>query len=254
MSLITRCPACETMFRVESGQLLVSEGWVRCGRCHEAFNAHNHLINLPDVTVSELPLEQAVKAVKPDTPMQVTSEPMPTGSDAALFDLAAHKPGWMDRPLARGVLMALGSLLGAILLLQVLIQERDRIIAQVPSVRQGFESLCQTLGCVAPLARQIESVLIDEAAFNRLDGSVYQLSFTLRNAASVDLALPALELTLTDSRGETLVRRAFRPRELQTGVRALSARSELNGKLILNIDLPAEAAGPAGYRLVAFYL
>ena len=39
MSLATRCTACGTVFRVVQDQLKVSEGWVRCGRCNEVFNA-----------------------------------------------------------------------------------------------------------------------------------------------------------------------------------------------------------------------
>ena len=39
MSLITRCPACGTMFKVVPDQLKISEGWVRCGHCAEVFDA-----------------------------------------------------------------------------------------------------------------------------------------------------------------------------------------------------------------------
>ena len=46
MSLITRCPACGTMFKVVADQLKVSQGWVRCGHCTEVFDASAHL--LPD--------------------------------------------------------------------------------------------------------------------------------------------------------------------------------------------------------------
>jgi predicted Zn finger-like uncharacterized protein len=46
MSLATRCPACSTTFRVVQDQLKVSEGWVRCGRCDEAFNALEGLFDL----------------------------------------------------------------------------------------------------------------------------------------------------------------------------------------------------------------
>jgi predicted Zn finger-like uncharacterized protein len=46
MSLATRCPACGTVFRVVSDQLKVSEGWVRCGRCTEVFNAAERLFEL----------------------------------------------------------------------------------------------------------------------------------------------------------------------------------------------------------------
>jgi len=46
MSLATRCPSCGTVFRVVSDQLKVSEGWVRCGRCTEVFNAAERLFEL----------------------------------------------------------------------------------------------------------------------------------------------------------------------------------------------------------------
>jgi predicted Zn finger-like uncharacterized protein len=46
MSLATRCTSCGTVFRVVQDQLKVSEGWVRCGRCQEVFNAVEGLFDL----------------------------------------------------------------------------------------------------------------------------------------------------------------------------------------------------------------
>lgn len=46
MSLATRCPSCQTAFRVVQDQLKVSDGWVRCGRCNEVFNALDSLFDL----------------------------------------------------------------------------------------------------------------------------------------------------------------------------------------------------------------
>lgn len=46
MSLATRCSTCGTIFRVVHDQLKVSEGWVRCGRCGEVFNALQALFDL----------------------------------------------------------------------------------------------------------------------------------------------------------------------------------------------------------------
>lgn len=47
MTLATRCPACGTVFRVVPDQLRVSQGWVRCGRCNEAFNAIEAMVQTP---------------------------------------------------------------------------------------------------------------------------------------------------------------------------------------------------------------
>lgn len=46
MSYATRCTACGTIFRVVQDQLRVSEGWVRCGRCAEVFDAREQLFDI----------------------------------------------------------------------------------------------------------------------------------------------------------------------------------------------------------------
>lgn len=46
MSLATRCTHCGTIFKVVQDQLKVSEGWVRCGRCQQVFNALDGLFDL----------------------------------------------------------------------------------------------------------------------------------------------------------------------------------------------------------------
>ncbi|MDE2617630.1 MAG: zinc-ribbon domain-containing protein, partial [Burkholderiales bacterium] len=69
MSLITRCPACRTMFKVVPDQLRISEGWVRCGKCEEIFDASAHMHEAvapiadapaPEVTLFEGALAAAV--------------------------------------------------------------------------------------------------------------------------------------------------------------------------------------------------
>lgn len=44
MLLATRCPHCETVFRLQQEQLSLHEGLVRCGHCHEIFNASQSLV------------------------------------------------------------------------------------------------------------------------------------------------------------------------------------------------------------------
>ena len=45
MTLATRCPACDTVFRVVQDQLKVADGWVRCGRCEAVFDAREALFD-----------------------------------------------------------------------------------------------------------------------------------------------------------------------------------------------------------------
>lgn len=99
MSLITRCPACRTMFKVVPDQLRISEGWVRCGKCEEIFNASSHLVQTEAqasaVAASEapdtVPFEGALAAAKAEAAVR----PDQAG--------AAAEPASQDHfPLAQG--------------------------------------------------------------------------------------------------------------------------------------------------------
>ncbi len=45
--MLTRCPACETAFRITREQLQARHGMVRCGCCGRAFNAVDNAVELP---------------------------------------------------------------------------------------------------------------------------------------------------------------------------------------------------------------
>ena len=47
MLLATRCPFCETVFRIQPQQLAVRHGLVRCGHCQETFDASGSLFEMP---------------------------------------------------------------------------------------------------------------------------------------------------------------------------------------------------------------
>lgn len=44
MLLATRCPHCETVFRLQQAQLSLHGGLVRCGHCQQVFNAADSLV------------------------------------------------------------------------------------------------------------------------------------------------------------------------------------------------------------------
>ena len=73
-ALATRCPACGTVFRVVPDQLRVSEGWVRCGRCTEVFNAPETLVDMDTVARQRLPeAERHTLVATPDSPANPVS-------------------------------------------------------------------------------------------------------------------------------------------------------------------------------------
>ena len=100
MSLATRCPACGTIFRVVQDQLKVSEGWVRCGQCHEVFHGIEALFDLDsDPAVAARRAAARGPAAPPPTRVfadQRASAPIPMPTQAP----AAPRPAAPPSPIA----------------------------------------------------------------------------------------------------------------------------------------------------------
>jgi predicted Zn finger-like uncharacterized protein len=239
MSLITRCPTCQTQFRVVPDQLRISDGWVRCGQCQEIFDASLHLLApSPPVPMPPVPPEDQGASV--------------AVSDATFLHKNKSQVFWR-RPLIRAalVLLSLALLLG--LAGQVLWHERDRIAALEPGLKPWLLMFCKPLGCTLSPLQGIESIVIDSASFGRLPGDTYRLNFTLKNTSAVALAVPAIELTLTDLSDQPLVRRVYRASELGVRTDTLAGGSESPLSLTLTVTLAELTDRVVGYRLLAFY-
>lgn len=95
MSLATRCTHCDTIFKVVQDQLKVSEGWVRCGRCNQVFNALEGLFDMereaPPQRSNPAPeaAMQSEQAAAPSVPAVPTAPPPapPASSPADAFEV-----------------------------------------------------------------------------------------------------------------------------------------------------------------------
>lgn len=166
-------------------------------------------------------------------------------------------PTFLERPASpwRARWRALWRVLALVLLLvlvaQLLRQERDRLAASHPLARGLMQALCVPLQCTVQPWRQIESVVVDGASFSKLDGQAYRLSFTVRNSLAATLAMPAIELTLTDARDQVLLRRVLEPSELGAPA-LLRGGAEWSTSLPVQVGLAPEQR-MASFRVLAFY-
>ena len=309
MSQTTRCPACQTQFKIVPDQLRVSEGWVRCGQCSEIFDAPLHLLQEPQIAspvvktpatgaevvsvasepevlsqlpappavpdpaanevVTERPVTQEGPAVEPVTEALVAaqevalkassieSESAPLAAPAqgppvSFLRDAPQKSVWR-KPWVRVALGLIALGLVAALALQVILQERDRIAANLPDAKPALAAVCEILRCKISPLRQIESVVIDSSAFSKLRGEGFRLAFSVKNTSAVELALPALELTLTDSQDQPALRRVFLPSEFGATSNALAAGSEWAVSVPVAVRPNAGGERITGYRILAFY-
>lgn len=312
MSLITRCPACTTMFKVVPDQLRVSDGWVRCGQCNEVFDANANLQDAAgealkppvsesptdrtgtaaheavvdpvagtraiDVPQSDPFLEVSPRAlhIEPDDPVSELAalgeprhRPMPSAEPKAFpigqpsptpEDVPAHSfmhktrlPSRWNQTWVRATLSLAVFGLGGALLLQVVIQERDRIVAVEPLAKRYLDPLCEILNCKIEPLRQIESIVIDSSSFTKVRADVYRLSVTLKNAAQTPVATPDLELTLTDMQDQAVVRRVFAAADFSKPHIAMDSGAEILVTLPVAVKLNAGSERISGYRLLSFY-
>ena len=214
-------------------------------------HAANRVPATPSVHGEELASETQVLAET--MPEQ---EPVPSLSDAQhepSFVRSARRKALWHRPSVRWALGAVALLLTAALLLQVAVQQRHYLASAHPQWRPALEALCVSLRCDVQPYQHIASVVVDGSAFNKLRGNTYRFALALKNQSAVPVALPAVELTLTDTSDQPVLRRVLTPSELGAPA-ALPAGGEwsasLEMDLALDSDMPARIAG---YRVLAFY-
>jgi len=154
---------------------------------------------------------------------------------------------------ARPALRAAGTVaLGALLLFQSALWFRSDIAGHYPEARSALNELCRPFHCDVQWPRKIDDLVIDASDLRAEDG-VLTLTATLRNRGSLMLALPTIELTITDDRGDPLSLRRLKPAdylgERLAGTDGIAAGTELS----LTVYIDASQLAASGYRLLVLY-
>ena len=281
MSLTTRCPACNTRFRVVTDQLKVSDGWVRCGRCGDVFDGTTHLreagvpgapaqwvpngtgTERPDLERQSEPTEILLPATlgqaeheQPSFALQLQSAMLQEGAEteagAASF-LSTPGPPPLVYKGRRMTQMLLCAALGASLIFQFLMHERAAISARVPALQPLMDAVCQAIQCALSLPSDVDALVVDGSTFVKTGEGYYRLTFTLKNSGHLVVAPPSIELTLTDAMQRILARRVLSPVELGLTEPRFMPGGEWQGSVAVSVELPAESDIFTDYRIVAFY-
>jgi len=185
------------------------------------------------------------------------SRPAPLEPEPELHDLTfvrqARRREFWGKPGVRFLLVLLLLALMAVLAGQVVWQDRDRYAATYPELRPWLARACDALACRLGPPRQIEAVAIETSSFNKLRPDTYRLNVTLKNQASTAVAMPALELTLTDAQDQAVVRRVLQAADFAPGTSSLGARADWSTSLAIAVNASAAGGRIAGYRVLAFY-
>jgi len=272
--MYTRCPTCQTYFRVSREQLQASSGQVRCVRCQSVFDAFATLSAQPPTAARAKPV--SVSAREGDTPgagtdaetgahTQETEQPqreaevrgVPPGNELLtlpdnLFgakvagETSGHKWTWI----AGSMLLALA--LG----LQAMIFFGSEVAAALPSTRPALTQACQWLGCHVRLARIPDQLFIEASDMQLLHPARVNevlLTATIRNRAALAQELPLLEVTITDPLNQTAARKVFYPSQYLD--KSFDAPTSLgpNQEILVKLYLNTSDIKPTGYRLYLFF-
>ncbi|OIR06787.1 hypothetical protein GALL_110350 [mine drainage metagenome] len=255
--MLTRCPACGTVFRVAASQLKAKQGKVRCGRCRQGFDALAMLLD------QESPAATAEGQI----------EPLPTTSleAAAAEELSAPEsspagtieiPTW---PLPeveatakdhgrRSSIWAVASLVALLLLLlQAVMQFRTELSVLFPETKPALRRACALLGCELALPAKADFLGIESSDMHPGPAGQITLAATLKNRAPFVQAYPDLELSLTDTADQPLLRKVLAPNEYLPKGTDVASGFAAEGKVALNLTLQAGVAGAVGYRIYLFY-
>jgi predicted Zn finger-like uncharacterized protein len=196
------------------------------------------------------PLDEphAAKASRPD-PGQ--DDELPVLSEPSFVRQARRKAFWDSRGV-RGSLMLVSLLLLFGLLVQWAVHDRHALAARHPSTHGLLDALCQPVGCTIGPVHRIEAVSIDSSNLVRRLGNFYSFDLVLKNSAPMPVAVPALELSLTDTRDNVIARRVFLPEELPGAPEVLPALGQVSMSLRLSIA-DSGVSTMTGYQALVFY-
>ena len=159
------------------------------------------------------------------------------------------------QPRVRAALAAAALLCAVGLAAQVAHSWRDLAAARWPATAPLLTAACQALGCTLGPPRLIDALVVESSGLLRVERSaLYRLSVTLRNREAYAIAVPAVDLTLTDTRGRVIARRTLRPDDLGaagTGGAPAGRELLLQATLQARTDTPEQVV--AGYTIALFY-
>lgn len=260
MTEITQCPQCGTRFKVTQVQLDAHDGLVRCGRCHEVFDASKHLHDDEPSPQLSLPIDAALPADQTDlAPITdvpgLEDEPTTLAQQVQFVEELTDEVLEMPRRQTSWIGILAILLLALSLLGQSLYFFPGEIGTQLPGLKPMLEDYCALLDCTVALPQKADLLVIEssELESDPEQGNIVTLHALIHNRAPYAQAYPDLELTLTSALDQPVARRVFHPANYLPAGTNEKQGFPGNRDLDVKVHLDTTDLKPAGYRLFLFY-
>ena len=217
----------------------------------------------PPITAVDLPLDDRPDVVLAPSlqprgkAKKANNKPAPKPAQPA----AAPVPSFMRRAESRerwrrpGVRIALGASSLVLMLLlggQMALHFRDALAAAYPPAKPLLQSFCQAAGCEIKPWRHIDGLSVENTALSQAgtapNANQFQLTVALRNKSGVSLALPWIDLSLTDGAGAVVARRTLSPGDFRT-----ERGASVGNAIAAGADVPMQVLLSTGSLKVSGY-
>lgn len=189
------------------------------------------------------------------------------GSEEHQDDEAAEPEFLQGRQQSRGFSIVFGGgslllfalLLFALMLVQLAVVFRIELSTQFPTLRPTLVQLCKPINCDVGWPTRAELLAVVGTELQAVPGTdILELTAVIRNRAGFGVALPAIEVTLTDTNSRDVARKVFSPVDYLASSGQSSSRIEeglaAGADYEVRIHFEARGLSAAGYRVYPFYL
>lgn len=150
------------------------------------------------------------------------------------------------------------ALLALLLLAQLAVVFRVELTTRWPQWRPAFVQLCGLFGCQLGWPTRAELLAVVGSELQAIPGTdVFELTATVRNRANFKVALPALEVTLTDTANRTLARKVFAPVDYLASAGEPGSRIDdglaAGSDYTIRVAFEARGIAAAGFIVYPFY-
>ena len=251
--MFCKCPECRTTFKVSRNQLTARNGLVRCGKCSAVFNGNQSLFQqlpksrkkpaVPATTgsatqragsgASGASTENSAASARETTRSPGRDEKK--GGDAAIPTVTERLPWTQPTHRTRPIFWLLGIMLLLVILTGQILHYYRSELAQFREIEPLVQQYCRLTDCDTEQPRKVGLIDLTKTAISPHPTyqNILRVRATMVNRAAFNQPYPLMEVTLTDSGGKIIARRAFEPRQY------LGGKTEMNESLRPHVAVDA---------------
>lgn len=262
----TLCPACGTTFALTPSQLKAGRGLVRCGRCAEVFRGDRHLVGvspwdreaLERETGKQKPKVKRKKKApkKKETAAKRVESLEPNHDEPYLLeeefvsDDIARLLGAKRRLRVAPLVWLISTVVLVVVLAGQIVYFYPTELARSARLAPVVTRVCAYLGCEVKAKQNVRLIelLRTTVAPHPKREKALRVRAALVNRADFPQPFPLMEITLTNSSGAVVARRAFSPSEY---LRSADVGDNMTPNVVVDsvLDITNPDPNPGGYEI-----